>query len=161
MREALVAQLEGLIDAYTRERALLDQVLRELTRLKDAVEEQAAAFEAAEAGEPSIAAQPPRPPGVELQVVDTERLLEFIEHLSDVPGVGRISVISPGPGRATLLVELLEGEPEFEEEPAPDPSPGGEGFTIACAGCGKVLSQGGPQVSHTFCDECVRRLLSD
>ncbi|MGH7752881.1 MAG: hypothetical protein ACREN5_08705 [Gemmatimonadales bacterium] len=77
---------------------------------------------------------------------DLERVLNFQEALALVEGVTNITLIGAPEGRAHLVVELGE-----VAKAAVDP-------TIVCAWCGRLIAEGGAQVSHGLCPDCAARV---
>ena len=113
-----------------------------------------------------LAAQPPasrRPANedvatttvaLEVSFSDDGTLLDFQDHLMELEGVLRVSVIGAKGNVASILVEL---------EPAPSPETALEAGapTVVCVRCGRTLSAGTAEISHGLCPDCTRDFLGE
>lgn len=143
--DSLVQPLRDLQQQYLRALALVEQMEREL----DGVVTRVAQPSPGPQPRPATASGPARPPLARLQVrfPNQEALLGFEQQLSALEGVSGVTVAGSTPTECTLLVELFGDAPE----PGPEPGP-----TIVCTNCGRVLVEGGPEISHGLCPDCLR-----
>ena len=89
---------------------------------------------------------------LEVSFSDDGTLLDFQDHLMELEGVRRVSVIGAKDNVASILVEL---------EPASSPETPLEvgAPTVVCVRCGRMLSAGTAEISHGLCPDCTRDFL--
>lgn len=135
--DAILDPLRELLGRYRALSARLSSAMQAIeTELSSGIHQPVAPVQTVT---PAQTGQPIRPTAATLETHsrDLETLLDFQEHLSEIPGVLKVTVTGTKEGHSTFLIEL---EQEIQ--------------SVVCANCGKTLTSGKLPPSHGLCDDC-------
>lgn len=149
---ALTRPIVALETRYRAAGRAVTDIIQDLNRLSASTREQATS------PPPTAELLEQRPPLGRLQVTfdDEAVLLDFQAAVAALPGVQSVTTLGNRGNQLTLLVELGASPVETAGGPAPASSDSGQP-TQVCTMCGRILVEGGPQVSHGLCPACAAR----
>ena len=159
---ALIAgRVERLIEDCEAGLEALEQSLPSLRDARDRVFLSSRASARREVGSRRVGGEAPTQQAgvarVRVEHASVDELLDFQEQLARLPGVTGVSISAMGDDGASLIVEMQPDGPDATNGEAEAHE--GDGPTVLCAVCGRVISKGGDLISHGLCPGCTESFM--